>query len=112
MAGGANSFAQGAPRYVRQMNSGLRSGYNVIGERLDKPRKVRLKGAEACRLLERGFVHIEPPVDLDLQTVPALMGAAVLAYELDALVGIVDGDFVAHARKRPGNEGREVRLAC
>src|SRR5205814_7299421 len=39
-----------------KMNSGLRSGYNVIGERLDKPRKVRLKGAEACRLLERGFV--------------------------------------------------------
>ena len=65
---------------------------------LEQAVEVPPQRVEAVELRQRRLVHVQPAIDLDLQAVPALRRAAVLAHQLDALVRIVDRDVVAHRR--------------
>src|SRR5439155_19397370 len=84
---------------------------NVVGERGDEAREIRLQRTETGGPRERNLVHVEPPVDLDLKAVPALRRAPVLAHQLDTLVRVVDRDLVAHRRERRGDKRGEFRFA-
>src|SRR6266702_289612 len=80
-------------------------------KRLDEPRKIGLQMLETGQLLQGLLIHVERAVDLDLQAVPVLGGAALAAHDLDALVTLVDAHVVAELAQEAGDEIGEITSA-
>ncbi len=62
-------------------------------------------------LLQRGFVHVQALVQLDLQAVALRARVGIGAHQLHALVGVVHLHVVAHAGERGAHELGEARIA-
>src|SRR5207247_3210950 len=63
----------------RRLRVGISSSprADIIGKRFDEAHEIRLQRAKTGGPRERKLVHVEPPVDLDLQAVPALRRPSV-----------------------------------
>src|SRR5229473_5109828 len=87
-------------------------------KRLDEASEVGAQMLETGQFLQGLLIHVKRAVDLDLQAVPVLGGAALAADDLDALIALVDAHVVAEAAQKAGDEigetggaGRAVAVA-
>jgi len=71
-----------------------------------------LQRAEAAMLGARALVHVEPLVDLELQTVTSTARIAIGAHQLSTLERVVDLHGVAHAGQHLSREFGERRIAA
>ncbi len=76
-------------------------------ERLDKPHEIGPQCVETGQLLQGLLVHVERAVDLDLQAVPVLSGAALAADDLDP--GLLAGALPPVLVPRPATRVGLVR---
>src|SRR5712691_1055085 len=88
--------------------AGLEVPAHEPGERLDEPGEIGPQALETGPLLQGLLVHVERSVDLDLQAVPVLGGAALAAHDLNALIALVDAHVVAEAAQEAGDEIGEI----
>src|SRR3712207_9105763 len=72
-------------------------------------RQVGAQALEARRLLQGLLVHVERPVDLDLQAADPAAGIGVAPHQLDPLVGIVEAHAVAQPPQRSEEHTSELQ---
>src|SRR6266851_195229 len=99
---------QHTPRRRHTVQTGLEMHAHEPAERLDESREIGLQILETGQFLQGLLIHIERAVDLDLQAVPVLGGAALAAHDLDALITLVDAHVVTKAAQEVGDEIGEI----
>src|SRR5437763_5934871 len=82
-----------------------------FADRLHQMRQIGAQPIEARQPVQGALIHIERPIDLDLQTVAVLGRAPLAADNLDALVAFVDPDVVAEPAQEAGDEIGKFRSA-
>src|SRR5258708_27428567 len=77
-------------------------------ERLDEAGEVGPQRLEPGQFLQGLLVHVERAIDLDLQAVPVLGGAALAAGGLAAPVALGDPHLVTKPAQEAGDENGEI----
>src|SRR5437870_2512032 len=94
--------SSGVPR--KEVQRDLSQSLDQFGHVFREPREARLSAVAV-------FVHIERPVDLDLQCVPVRAGASVEAGREPARIGCVDRDGEATLDKKTTGNLEDLRSA-